>query len=104
MTSLILAVTAHGAFLSLCVAMAGAFALLCGVIWMLRPVPVRTIPEAQASTQLALTAPIRMALPAAPARGCPQCGDEMATDQALGVGVGRCPSCDTVGIKWSGAA
>lgn len=119
MTPPLLAVTAHGAFLGLCVAMAAAFVLLCGVIWLLRPVPVQAIPEAPASTQRALrAAPIRMALPAAagssavarrtparPVRGCPQCGADMATGQALGVDVGECPACGTVAtVQWSGAA
>lgn len=105
MTPLLLAVTAHGVVLSLCLAMAAAFVLLCGVIWLLRPVPVSTIPEAPASTQRALAAaPIRMALPAAAARGCPQCGGEMATGQALGVDVGECPACGTVATVRLGAA
>lgn len=117
MTALLLAVTAHGAFMGLCVTMAAAFVLLCGVIWLLRPVPVETIPEAPASTQRALAAaPIRMVLPAAagssvarrtpgrPVRGCPQCGGEMATGQALGVDVGECPACGTVATVRLGAA
>ena len=103
MTALLLAVTAHSVVLGLCLAMAAAFVLLCGVIWLLRPVPVQTIPEAPASTRRALAAaPARAALPAAgskPARRrqaadpCPDCGGGVVVSGHTGEAVASCTSC-----------